>query len=130
MKLSIYTSEDTLRPEVLIIATQEAYKTLSKLTIKKNESVKIPLKNLPNDFYTITLENCLISYKENTQGLLDISINGKDFIIHGDAEALDHLIYYFGFMSEAESNYYWHIDYYDGNSDVLETNISLVLQTI
>ena len=128
MDLSIRTSTDLLKPEVVFASTREGYKLLSEISIKENESVNIPLEESNRKVYTVSLENFIISFKAETTGLLDLSISGNSFLIKGDLKALEHLSDYFKFMSESENSFHWHIDYYEGNHDVLETNISLVLQ--
>ena len=130
MDVSINTSLDKLRPEVLFVATPNSYRLLSECVSQLNGRVDISLQKFDETFYPISLNNCVIILQGETNGLLDINIIDKEFFIKGDKKALDHLSYYFSFMADSALNFHWHIDYYEGNQDVLETNISLVLQVV
>ena len=130
MDISIHTSGDKLRPEVLFLSTKLGYRQLREWVSNLTDKYVVQLKEYDTTAYPIFLKSCEIILLEETGGLLDISLDNESFLIKGDKKALDHLAEYFSFMSESAPNFHWHIDYFEGNQDVLETNISLVLQVI
>jgi len=116
------------KPEVEIIGGKDGYLVLSKeMTLYDGPEIIFSLKEEKNNFYPESVTTLILRFTENSNGLTNLTLENKTFIISGDKLALTNLSETIYNLSNSEIGTHFHIDYYEDNGIVSETNIALVL---
>ena len=135
INLSINSEESPGFIEVSITGNKEVYSNLSgELKILKTDTIFL-LADKKSDFYKNSIETLYCKIKDNTNELLDLCLDKNSLIISGNKSAYLNLSETLFNLSECEKSTYninphFHIDYYEGNGILSETNISLILELV
>lgn len=135
INLAINSQEDLDYIEISIASNSETYLSLSK-ELKSLDSDKLfELEKRESKSYKNQVERLICKLKDNTNQLFDLTLERNCLIFSGDRLAFSNLSETLLNLSESEKsdspiNCHFHIDYYEGNGILNETNISLVLELV
>ena len=129
MPLSINITENKKMPEVELSANSDDFNFLSNYFLNSEIEAQKDFNLITNKskFYPITISIFRITYIENSNGLLTFKLGENYFEIVGNKKALAKFGRTLLNLSEIKYNHHFHIDYYEDNGILNETNISLTI---
>lgn len=127
IKLAINASDNLKIPELEMVSGKEGLLFLSEKLKSYTSELNLHLAIEDNRFYPKSIKKLTCRQISFSNGLLNLLWQDELFTIEGDELAVSNFAETLKNLAESETDYHFHIDYYEDNGIVSETNISLVL---
>ncbi len=126
--IRILCDGDWERPQVEVSGSWQALAGLGALLKRATAPVTVPLGEYSNTFYPVSVRALHIEPQTQSGGRLTVSVDQIAMVLKGDAEAFDKLGQSLEncFDRHSRPGHHFHLDYYEGNDLLNQTNCSLI----
>lgn len=127
----VHCDGDWESPEVSIHGSAKALEALGSLLNGLKEAITLETPGEKDEVYPVVVKSIVIEPVQSGNERITVTINKNEFKIVGTDKALEmlgaNLVGFDEFVDDGSINYHIHMDYYDENQNLNETNCSLII---